>query len=221
MSTLCSLCPRQATSCPHAEFLALAPIVERHALVTFRDLNPADREEAIAEAVAAAFVSYLAVKARGKDPLRDFPTVMATFAVLYVKNNRHVGTRSNSKDVLSRTARRRHGFRVEGLPSSPRTGFDELYSEANGQQRQDAYEERLHDNTQTPVPDQVCFRVDWPAFLQTLSQRDRALAHFLSLGHSGKAAAARFKVSAGRVTQLRQQWQREWLAFQGESPQNP
>jgi len=221
MSALSSVRPRQENASVHAEFLALAPVLERHARVVFRDRKPADREEAIAEAVAAAFESYVALKARGKDPVRDFPTVMATFAALHVKDDRHVGGSSSSTDVLSGKAQRKHGFRVEFLPSSPRSSFDDLYGEVDGQERQDDFEERLHDNTQTPVIDQVCFRLDWPAFLQTLDRRDRAMVHFLSLGHSGNAAAEKFKRSPGRVTQLRQQWQREWLAFQGEPTANP
>ena len=56
----------------------------------------------------------------------------------------------------------------------------------------------------TPVPDQVQFRLDWPRFFATLSGRDRRLAAFLALGHSGRQAAGRFGLSPGRVTQLRQ-----------------
>jgi hypothetical protein len=209
--------PRPENASTHAEFLTLSPIVERHARVVFRYCNPLDREEAVAEAVAAAFESYIALKARGKDPVRDFPTAMATFAALHVKDGRHVGGRSSSQDVLSRKAQGRHHFHVESLPSSLRNSFDGLYGAAGGQEEQDAFEERLHDNTRTPVPDQVCFRLDWPAFLRTLSRRDRGLAGFLAMGHSAKAAAQKFKLSPGRVTQLRQQWHREWLAFQGET----
>ena len=80
----------------------------------------------------------------------------------------------------------------------------------------DAYEERLRDNTVTPPPDAAAFRIDWSHFLATLSERDRELAHFLSLGHRAKAAAQRFKLSPGRITQLRQRWCKEWRASQGE-----
>jgi hypothetical protein len=209
--------PRQEDAAAHAEFLALAPVIERHARVVFRHRKPVDREEAIAESVAAAFESYVALKARGKDPVRDFPSMMATFAVLHVKDGRHVGGRSSSQDVLSRKAQGRHRFRVESLPASLRNSHDGLYSAVGGQEQQDVFEERLHDNTRTPVPDQVCFRLDWPAFLQTLTQRDRGLAGFLAMGHSAKAAAEQFNLSPGRVTQLRQRWRREWLTFQGET----
>lgn len=204
---------------PHAEFLVLVRVVERHARVVFRDRNEVDREEAVAEALAAAFESYVALKQRGQDPVQEFPSVMARFAVLHVKGDRHVGGRSSSRDVLSRKAQWKHAFRVESLPS-PHTSHQHLYSEVNGQRRQDAFEERLQESRKTPIPDLVAIRVDFRDFLQTLTPRDRELAEFLSLGHSAKAATETFKLSQGRVTQLRQQWHREWLAFQGETVVN-
>jgi hypothetical protein len=39
---------------------------------------------------------------------------------------------------------------------------------------------------------------------------------YLSLGHSAKKAAAKFGLSAGRVTQLRQAWCRKWRTGQGD-----
>jgi hypothetical protein len=52
--------------------------------------------------------------------------------------------------------------------------------------------------------------------MRSLSQRDRRLATFLSLGNSAKQASERFRVSQGRVTQLRQGWCREWHALNDE-----
>jgi len=52
----------------------------------------------------------------------------------------------------------------------------------------------------------------------TLTDRDRRLAEFLSLGHSGKHVAHKFGISPGRVTQLRQQWCKEWQIFQDAGP---
>ena len=200
----------------HDDFLALAPIVKRHAQITFRHLPQTEREEAIAEAVASAFVSFVSLKNQDRNPVHEFPTVMATFAVLHVKNDRHVGSKASSRDVLSKMAQRRHGFRVESLPVSTRTSFEKLHGSPNGRKQLDVFEEWLMDNTRTPVPDQVDFRIDFTFFLDSLTQRDRRLAHFLSLGHSGKQAADSFKLTPGRVTQLRQQWQREWRVMQGE-----
>lgn len=204
-----------------AEFLKLCPLVLRHARFVFRDRNAGDREEAEAEAIASAFESFLALKARGKDPIHDFPAAMATYAVLHVKDGRHVGGRSSRKDVLSRKAQVAHRFRVEPLPVSQRTSVADRYSSPHGQQAQDAFEERLQDNDRTPVAEQVCFRLDFPAFLGTLSARDRRLVRFLSLGHSAKHASDRFKLSPARITQLRKRWQRDWRVFQGDQLSAP
>jgi hypothetical protein len=200
----------------HEDFLPLVPVIVRHAAVVFRHLSAADREEAAAEAVAAAFESFIRLKARGRNPARDFPSQMAHFGVLHVNDGRLTGGRASSKDVLSRRAQRRHGFHVESLPTATCTSFERIYTSPLGQEELDAFEERLEDNRLTPIPDQVAFRLDFPAFLRTLTLRDRRLALFLSRGHSGKEAARRFRLSPGRVTQMRKQWRHEWLVFQGE-----
>jgi hypothetical protein len=200
----------------HDGFLKLMPIVERHARVVFRSLPGVDREEAVVEAVAAAFVAYGRLRARGIDPAREFPSMMASFAVKYVCSGRHVGSRSSSKDVLSVRAQRKHGFRVHSLPMTFRRPQDELYGEVGGQARLDVFEERLADNRKTPPADQAAFRIDCTEFVRSLSVRDRQMAEFLALGHSNKAAAARFHLSPGRVTQLRQGWCQDWYTRIGE-----
>ena len=215
MSVLSTIASRQETLHPHAEFLKLRPLIEGHARVVFRGHSELDQEEVVAEAVATAFESYLRLKARGKDPVHDFPWAMARYAVLHVKGDRHVGGQRSSTDVLSRAAQRQHGFRVEALPST-RTSHEKLNALRQGQRQLDLFEERLQDNRQTPVPDQVAFRIDFPAFLKTLCPRDRKLACFLSQGHSGTQAAAKFQLSPGRVTQLRQNWHKEWFLSQGD-----
>jgi len=205
---------------PHHDFLALAPVVERHARVAFRALGGEAREEAVAEAVAAAFAAHVALKARGRDPAA-FPSMLATYSVLRVKDGRHVGGRRSSRDVLSRKAQQRRGFRVEPLPAPPRPAFERPYARARGQRKQGALEECLRDNRQTPVPDQVAFRIDFIAFLGALADRDRRMALALAEGHAAKQVARRFGLTPGRVTQLRQRWRRQWLAFQGEAGQPP
>jgi len=197
-------------------FLALLPRVETHARVVFRGLPAAEREEAIAEAVAAAYVAYRRLRDRGIDPVREFPSMMASYAVLQVKDGRLVGGRRNSKDVLSPRAQCRHGFQVESLPMATRRAHDEVYASPGGQRRMDTFEERLHENRRTPIPEQAAFRIDWPKFIRSLSRRDQRLATYLSLGNSAKAAAEKFCLSQGRVTQLRQGWCREWHALNDE-----
>ena len=212
--------PHDGGRSPHDDFLALAPVVERHARVAFRALDGAAREEAVAEAVAAAFAAHVALKARGRDPAA-FPSMLATYSVLRVKDGRHVGGRSGSRDVLSRKAQQRRGFRVEPLPAAARTACEGMYARARGRREQGALEECLRDHRKAPVPDQVAFRIDFIVFLAALTERDRRMALALAEGHAAKQVANRFGLTPGRVTQLRQRWQRQWLAFQGEAEQIP
>jgi hypothetical protein len=201
------------------DFLPLMTVVQRHASVVFRGLPEVEKEEAIAEAVAAAYVAYRRLRDRGIDPTREFPSMMATFAVKQVMDGRHVGSRRTSKDVLSARAQRKHGFNVQSLPISTRRPHEDIHSAVGGQRVMDVFEERLHDNTRTPPPEQAAFRIDWPRFLRSLSRRDQRLATFLSMGNSAKQAAGKFGVSPGRVTQLRQSWSRQWHRMnEEESP---
>ncbi len=59
-------------------------------------------------------------------------------------------------------------------------------------------------------------RIDFGAWLATMSPLRRQLAQFLSKGESTRAAARRFALSPGRVGQLRREFQASWNAFQGE-----
>ena len=141
---------------PHDDFLRLMPVVQRCAQLFFRSWPEDHSEEAIAEAVAAALVSFISLKRRGKDPFQ-FPSVIAFRAVQHVWSDRHMGHRFNGRDVLSQKARFRHGYDVESVSTKP-------------------WQDALVDNTQTPVLDQVCFRCDVPAWLHTLKRRDRQIA---------------------------------------------
>jgi hypothetical protein len=192
------------------------PRVERHARVVFRGRSPADREEAVAEAVATAYVAYRRLRSRGLDPARDFPSAIATFAALHVKDGRHVGGHSSSKDVLSPKAQRRHRFKVVSLPVTTRHSHDELCSEIGGQHRIDAFEERLQDDTQTPIPDQVAFRCDFPAWTKTRTRRERSIIRMLGLDHKAGAVARSFGLSPGRISQLRRDFHEDWERFCGE-----
>jgi hypothetical protein len=78
--------------------------------------------------------------------------------------------------------------------------------------------EALHDNTQTPVDEQVCFRLDFPAWLNTLGDRDRRVVKDLMRGERALEVAHKFGVSPSRVSQLRREFQRGWTHFCGEGP---
>ena len=194
------------------QFLAVLPRLRRQAAFYFRHVRcAARRDECLGEAIALAWQWFVRLVRRGKDATR-FVSALGSLAARAVACGRRLAGGERANDVLSPVAQRRHGFRVESLPTTHSTGHGPPLGEA----LYGAFAERLQENAVTPVPDQVQFRLDWPRFFATLSGRDRRLAAFLALGHSGRQAAGRFGLSPGRVTQLRQQWRGQWLAFVGE-----
>jgi hypothetical protein len=183
----------------HAHFLALLPRIALHGRVSFRHLRCTHREEAVAEVVALAWKWFVQLAQRGKDAA-TFGSALATYAVRAVRSGRRVCGQERPKDVLSPLAQRRCGFTVCSLPatSSP---------EGN------VLSEALHDNTQTPVAEQVAFRCDFPAWLQTRAERDRRLALDLMAGERTLEVSRRYGLSPARVSQLRRDFHDDWERF--------
>ena len=153
---------------------------------------------------------------KGKDPL-SFPMMLASYAARAVRCGRRLCGQEKGKDVMASLAQQRHGFGVEALPSSLLSSFEERYTTAHGQHKQDAFEERLKDNTQTPVPDQVCFRIDFPAWLTTLTPRERRLVQEMAQNERTLDLSQRFELSPGRISQMRRELHNDWTRFCGEA----
>jgi hypothetical protein len=123
-------------------FLAVLARIELHARVAFRDVRcPHRRDDAVAESVALAWVWFVRLVRRGKNPT-EFVSILANYAATHVRSGRRLSGQERSKDALSPLAQQRHGFVVSSLPDG---------SSLNG----NAFDEALRDNTQTPVPEQV------------------------------------------------------------------
>ena len=205
--------PAPSLSQLHARFLALLPRIRTHGRVVFRHLKcPNKKADAIAEMVALSWRWFVRLVQKGKDPAQ-FPSILATFAARAVQSGRRLTRMERPKDVLSPRAQQLHDFKVESLPVSTRASFEHLYSSPHGQQRQDTFEERLRDNTVTPVPEQVSFRLDFPAWLKTRTERDRQVVEDLMVGERTGDVAARHGLTAGRVSQLRRDFLEDWLRF--------
>jgi hypothetical protein len=183
-----------------ASFLAMLPGIERYGRVCFRDYKCGDRRnEAVAEMVALAWKWYVRLLERGKDPLPLAPA-LAVFAALAVKSGRRLVGQTPAQEALSPWAQARHGFAVRGLPrAATLAGWP--------------CAEALRDNTRTPVPDQVSFRLDFPAWLASRTERDRRLIEDLMLGGRAKDVARKYGLSPSRVSQLRRGFLEDWQRF--------
>jgi hypothetical protein len=197
----------------HAAFLALLPQIELHAAISFRHIRCSQtRAECIAECCALAWKWFHALAQKGRDPTR-FPTALASYAARAVRSGRRLVGQEKAKDALSPLAQQRHGFHVESLPHCTATAHENLFGQVHGQRLQDEFEERLHDNTCTPPDEQAAFRIDFPAWLQTRTARDRQIIAAMARDERTKDLSRQFGLSQGRVSQLRRQYQQDWEHF--------
>lgn len=184
-------------------FERILPRIERHATIYFRDLKcPAKKADAIAEAVALTWKWFVRLAERGKDATQ-FPMVLANFAAKHVRSGRRVCGQEKAHDAMSPNAQQRHGFAVGKLPD---------YSTLDGNSLQEA----LFDNTRTPPPDAAAFRIDFPAWLATRTERDRRIIEQLGMSERTGIVARRFGVADGRISQLRNEYRIDWIRFCGD-----
>ena len=197
----------------HARYLALIPRIRRHGRIYFRHVkSPEKRQDLLAEMVALGWKWFVRLVERGKRP-EDFPSALATLLARAVHSGRRVCGHERKKEVLSPVAQRLHGFAVEALPQATSTSHEHLYASPHGQQRLDAFEERLRDNTQTPPDEQAAFRIDFPAWRLTHSERDRRLIDTLMVGGRTKEVSRLFGLSQGRISQKRRCFMEDWARF--------
>jgi hypothetical protein len=188
----------------HARFLTIMPRIEQHGQVSFRHLRCPDlREDAVCEMVALCGQWFVRLAERGKDAT-EFASALATFAARAVRSGRRPHGMGPIQDVLSPRAQQRRGFVVASLPQgSRRTG--------------NVLDEALHDSTQTPVPEQVRFRCDFPAWRCTRTERDRRLLDDLMVGERTGLVGQKYGLSPSRISQLRREFHADWERFGARS----
>ena len=196
-----------------ADFLVILPRIELHARYYFRHLHcPHLKADAIQEMQALAWKWFLRLTERGKDPA-EFVTTFIRFLARSVNCGRRLVGLAKAKDALNTTTQRRIGFTVEPLPTSTSASYEQLYATPGGQEMHDAFEERLRDNTVTPVPEQVAFRLDFPSWRRTRCYRDRRIIDGMMQGERTLDLSNQFGISPARVSQLRQEFYDDWNRF--------
>ena len=198
-----------------ARFLALLPRIESQARVYFRGIRCRTKKaDCVAEVVALCWKWFCRLARRGKDATQ-FVGGLAALAARAVWSGRRAARSESSTDVMSPVAQRCHGFTVQPFPPV-RQSHETIYGTVRGQQIQDAIEERLVDNTVTPVPDQAAFRLDFPAWLKTLAERERRVIQAMSWNERTKDLSRRFGVTPGRISQMRREFSDDWRRFVGD-----
>jgi DNA-binding NarL/FixJ family response regulator len=187
----------------HKAFLALLPAILRHAKLAFAYLKPEARSEAVAEVVANACQAYARLVELGKTDIA-YATALARYGVKQTRDHRKVGGHLNIRDVLSKYCQNRKGLVVERLDH-----FDEA---------ENAWQEILIEDKHADAAAIVQTKLDMGAWLDSLKRRDRRVAEFLAKGETTKTAARKFRVSQGRISQLRRELATNYRAFVGDDP---
>ena len=186
----------------HKAFLAMLPKIRKYASFAFRHLKPEARAENVAEVIANAWKAFVGLVQQNKVHLA-FPTVLARYGVKQVRDGRKVGGHLNIKDLLSFYCQSHKHVKVERLDRF--NDVDNCWEEAV-----------VQDTRSLTVPEVVAFRLDFADWLKSLKRRDRRIAEFLSLGNRTSDAARKFRVSDGRVSQLRKELADSWSQFVGD-----
>jgi len=188
----------------HASFLAIVlPRVLSHGRVCFGGIKcPHRREDAIQDMIGLAWKWHLRLAEKGKDAT-VFPTALASYAASAVKSGSRVAGLERANDVLSPVAQRRHHFYLGRLPDFE-TLTEHLLCEA------------LVDNTKSPPDETVCFKLDFLAWLASLTERDRRIVEDLMIGERTLDVANKYQISPARISQKRREFCRDWCAFLGD-----
>lgn len=195
---------RQRDSAPtwHPRFLEMLPSIRKYARSAFGHLDIESRDDAIAEVVANATVAFARLVELQKVDLA-YPSVLARYGIAQYRDGRRIGNHLRIGEVLSPYAQRRKRFVVESLDT-----FEKDAEE---------WTEAVVEDHHTPIPDQAAFRIDFPDWLTLQTKRNRQIAEALALGHSTGQVARRFKVSPGRISQLRRELYQSWQEFHHEA----
>jgi hypothetical protein len=181
----------------------MLPGIRKCARHAFQSLPPEAREEAVADVIANALVAFIRLVERGKVELA-YPTVLARYGIAQHRCGRRVGTKLNVLDITSPYCRAMKRVVVERLDR-----FDD---------EEGVWKEILIEDGHATPAELAASRIDFPAWLSTLSRRDRKLAIKLAAGENTGKVARLFRISAGRVSQIRRELMECWRKFVGDEP---
>jgi hypothetical protein len=181
-------------------YLAVLPRIVRHARIVFRCVRCWHTRQDKIQEVRALCWRWVRQLHRARRKWWTFVSRLADYACRAVKSGRKVAGSISIRDVMNEISQARRGYYIGKFPDIATESANSLT-------------EALSDNTRSPVPDQVQFRCDFPAWLATLGARDRQIIADMARGEKTKHLAANYGVSPGRISQLRRRFHDGWEQF--------
>jgi hypothetical protein len=184
------------------KFLEMLHAIRRQAHFAFQHCDPESREELTAEVVANCYCAYRRLVDRGCLE-RAYPTPLADYAIRQVRAGRRIGNPSNIHDMSSAICQRQKGVTLKRLDRHD--------------VQSDAWHQILVEDRQAGPADVAMTRIDFGAWLNSLPKPTRRAAEILATGEATGQVARMFGLTPGRISQLRRELYRAWLAFIGEA----
>ena len=132
-----------------------------------------------------------------------FPTPLAMYGVRQFRAGRRVGTKSNVNDISSPYAQAGKDIRPGRLDH-----FDH---------EDDSWKEISLEGRHAGPAETAAVRIDFSEWLRRLPPRQSWIAEVLATGESTAVAARQFRISPGRISQIRRELKECWDEFQGEA----
>jgi len=182
--------------------MQMLPTVTKMALAAARHRDPEARQEFAAEAVAHALLMFASLVAQGRGELA-YAGALALYAIKRVKIGRKAATPMNCNDISSQ-----HCQMTKGLTLGRLDRFD---TEEN------AWREVVVQDRHVGPAEVVATKLDFESWLRSLPRRTRKIAATLATGETTTRTARRFRVSAGRISQMRRELMGSWCEFVGDA----
>jgi len=158
-------------------FVQQLPTLQKMAKIQFRTLRPEAKQESISNALGLCWKFFHRLAALGRAEEHGILASCMRFAIRQTREGRTPQGCPRKQDTLSRRW--------------------------VGPTRLDDFDLEQFVSKTTPIPVQVSFRVDVPAFMATLSSHQRKIAVDLANGMSTTEAAEKHDLSMGRISQHR------------------
>ena len=182
-------------------FAEALPRIEGLASAYLRMSRSERKDESIAEVIAISWKAYRTLALKGED-VRPLLGRIVEFAARRVRSGGRLVGMNTVKDVMSPTARFRHGHTINSLPLSE--------TEDTAREVLDALQ------GDTSPADQAVVNADFEAWLETLDDYRRDVATKLSAGLNTVDVARTRGVTRARIAQVRVQLIEAWAQFSGD-----
>jgi hypothetical protein len=161
-------------------FVNRLPWMRSTVRAAFQKLDSEKREEVVSNTIALAWKAWARLNERGRASEPGLLKAVIWYSIRQTKAGRRIDSARKPRDPLS--------LRIYGKATFEPGCLKDFVGK------------------ETPVPEQVIFRVDIPAFLESLNPRQRQMALDLAAGMTTSATAKKHGVSAGRVSQFRREF---------------